>query len=118
MEQLNIDDAYSMTMNESESLAYEILKILGWNPRKIIINTRTGENIGMPDFKCNKNRYVEVKKGKDGFQLSQTNVIYDLIEDGKEIYIMVFTEDLSAITMYRYLYKLIPLTDCPLPDFE
>lgn len=96
-------------MNETEEMAQEILTVLGWEPRRIVINTRTGENVGMPDFKCNNNRYVEVKVANDGLLRTQIDKFYDMIQEEKEIYIIVFSGDHAAVSMFRYLYRYIPL---------
>lgn len=98
---------------KSEQIAERILIELGWEPVRMTVNTRLQINVGMPDFRCSGNRYVEVKKekpksitreskyGQYFLQLAQLDVFSDLIFDGNEIYILVLSCDYDKYAMFK-----------------
>ena len=118
-------------VTKSEQVAKDTLINLGWEPVRIKVNSRFHINVGMPDYQCSNNRYVEIKtntsKNKtresaypDNYDLraSQMVVFGELIRKGYDVYVMVLTTDLryySLLKIERLDYKqtLIKRERCP-----
>ena len=90
-------------MNKSETISEMILTKHNWQP------TKTNGNLhisGLPDFRCNNDRYVEVKKivSNQYFIQIQDNQIkkwMELIKDKKQIYLMIFTHNNEYLTTFE-----------------
>lgn len=91
-------------MIQSEILAERYLKENNWNPTKMKTHSLQSGN---PDFKCSDNRFVEVKKIGSSFEViaksNQVKKWYDLLEDNKKVYLMIF----SKRNEYFYLFQLV-----------
>ena len=98
-------------MTPNEVIGQRVLIEHGWEPEKIVANSHLTHNKGMPDFKCNKNRYVEIKAYSDsnGLSKSQINRFYELIQEGKEIFILTVRWD-GKWKLFKYEYRYIAST--------
>jgi hypothetical protein len=91
---------------KSERIAERILTDLGWCPERMTVNSIAKINVGMPDFKCSNNRYVEVKKATQfgnrfSIELAQLQVFGELLNKGKKVYIMVIHNDLKDYSLIQ-----------------
>jgi len=88
-------------LTESEEFAKKILDALGWEPEKIH-PTKNSDDIGMPDFKCSENRYVEIKQGHPSKQIQ---VWANLTKEGKKVYLMNVIKKKNGYTYKFYKVK-------------
>ena len=92
-------------MNRSEHLAKLFLSDLGWEPKKI----NSSFEKYMPDFRCSKNRYVEIKKESATeihFGVNQLRKIRELIERNNDVFFMVYSHDCNTFDMFKIDYYM------------